>query len=127
MPEALYADATDLLTRWAPTSPASAVARDRTLDLLAAGPVATTRAYRPGHLTASALVLDATGTRLLLCLHGKFRQWMQLGGHCEPGDRTLAAAAVREATETVAVLLSLVESVSESVSVPAAHIPVSGT
>jgi 8-oxo-dGTP pyrophosphatase MutT (NUDIX family) len=24
---------------------------------------------------------------------------MQVGGHCEPGDRSLAAAAVREATE----------------------------
>jgi hypothetical protein len=73
VPEALYADATDLLTRWEPTSAASAQARERTLELLAAGPVAMTRGYRPGHVTASALVLDATGSRLLLCLHGKFR------------------------------------------------------
>ena len=25
--------------------------------------------------------------------------WLQMGGHCEPGDATLAAAALREATE----------------------------
>ncbi|MEO5877885.1 MAG: NUDIX domain-containing protein, partial [Streptosporangiaceae bacterium] len=25
--------------------------------------------------------------------------WLQLGGHCEPGDTTLFAAALREATE----------------------------
>ena len=95
----LHADATALLIGWAPTSPAAATARDRTLRLLAAGPVAMTRSHRPGHVTASALVLDATGERVLLCLHGKFRKWVQLGGHCEAGDPTLAGAALREATE----------------------------
>ncbi|MGC1213724.1 MAG: NUDIX hydrolase [Micromonospora sp.] len=95
----MYADTTTVLTGWAPTSPAAAAARDRTLRLLAAGPVAMSRSHRAGHVTASALVLDATGERVLLCLHGKFRKWVQLGGHCEPGDPTLAAAALREATE----------------------------
>jgi 8-oxo-dGTP pyrophosphatase MutT (NUDIX family) len=95
----LHADATALLTGWTPTGPAAASARDRTLDLLAAGPVAMSRAHRAGHVTASALVLDAAGERVLLCLHGKFRRWVQLGGHCETGDRTLAGAALREATE----------------------------
>lgn len=95
----LHADATAVLTGWTPTGPAAAQARDRTLALLADGPVAMTRAHRPGHVTASVLIADATGERLLLCLHGKFRQWVQLGGHCEPTDRTLAGAALREATE----------------------------
>lgn len=96
---ALHADATALLADWAPTSRTAADARDRTLGLLAAGAVAVTRAHRPGHVTASALVLDATGGRVLLCLHGKFHKWVQLGGHCEPADLTLAGAALREATE----------------------------
>ncbi|MGC5330748.1 NUDIX hydrolase [Micromonospora sp. DT62] len=96
---ALHADAVATLRRWEPTGPAAAEARDRTVALLAAGPVAMSRAHRPGHVTASALVLDATGSRVLLCLHGKFRRWVQLGGHCEPADRTLAAAALREAGE----------------------------
>jgi 8-oxo-dGTP pyrophosphatase MutT (NUDIX family) len=53
----------------------------------------------PGHLTASALVLDATGERTLLTLHRRFHRWIQLGGHCEPEDANLRAAALREATE----------------------------
>ncbi|MEV4712464.1 NUDIX domain-containing protein [Micromonospora sp. NPDC049374] len=96
---ALHADAVAVLSGWTPTSPDAAVARDRTLGLLDAGPIAMSREHRAGHVTASALVFDATGTQVLLCLHGKFHKWVQLGGHCEPGDRTLAGAALREATE----------------------------
>ncbi|MEU8327374.1 NUDIX hydrolase [Micromonospora sp. NPDC048839] len=96
---ALHADATALLEGWQPTSPGAATARDRTLTLLDAGPIAMSRPHRPGHVTASALVLDATGSRVLLCLHVKFGRWVQLGGHCEPIDQTLVAAALREATE----------------------------
>ena len=36
---------------------------------------------------------------MLLTLHAKAGQWFQLGGHCEPGDATLAGAATREAAE----------------------------
>lgn len=96
---ALHADATALLEGWQPTSPDAASARDRTLALLAAGPVAMSRQHRPGHVTASALVLDSTGSRVLLCLHVKFGRWVQLGGHCEPTDQTVVGAALREATE----------------------------
>jgi 8-oxo-dGTP pyrophosphatase MutT (NUDIX family) len=60
--------------------------------------VALTRAHRPGHVTASTLVVWPDG-RVLLCLHGRMRLWMQLGGHVEANDPTLAAAALREATE----------------------------
>ena len=98
-PYELYADAVAVVTRWSPPDRVAGAARDRTLDLLLAGPAAVTRAHRPGHLTASALVVDADATRVLLCLHGRFRRWVQLGGHCEPGDLDLAAAALREATE----------------------------
>ena len=53
----------------------------------------------PGHLTASALVLDHDGRHALLTLHPRFGRWLQLGGHCEPEDESLMAAALREATE----------------------------
>ncbi|MFG2051190.1 NUDIX hydrolase [Micromonospora sp. NPDC048935] len=99
----LHSDAVALLEGWQPTSPAAATARDRTLALLDAGPIAMSRQHRPGHITASTLVLDATGTRVLLCLHVKFGRWVQLGGHCEPVDQTLVAAALREATEESAI------------------------
>ncbi len=94
----LYEDALKVLTTWAATSDEADEARRRTLAVLAAGPVAMTRAHRAGHVTASTLVV-AEDRRILLCLHGRLGAWMQLGGHCEAGDTTLAGAALREATE----------------------------
>jgi 8-oxo-dGTP pyrophosphatase MutT (NUDIX family) len=94
----LFADAVTTLSGWTATSEEAEVARKRTLELLGDGPVAMTRAHRPGHVTASTMIVGADG-RLLLCLHGRMNMWMQLGGHCEPGDPALAAAALREATE----------------------------
>jgi 8-oxo-dGTP pyrophosphatase MutT (NUDIX family) len=96
--EALFGDAVGVLTGWAATSEDADIARKRTLELLGAGPVALTRAHRAGHVTASTMIVGPDG-RLLLCLHGRLNLWMQLGGHCEPGDETLATAALREATE----------------------------
>jgi 8-oxo-dGTP pyrophosphatase MutT (NUDIX family) len=94
----LHADAVRVLSAWQATTEEGDLARKRALELLTDGPVTMTRAHRAGHITASALVVDGDG-RLLLCLHGRLGKWMQLGGHCEPGDATLAAAALREATE----------------------------
>jgi 8-oxo-dGTP pyrophosphatase MutT (NUDIX family) len=36
---------------------------------------------------------------VLLTLHARIGRWLQTGGHLEPGDTTLAAAALREARE----------------------------
>ena len=95
----LHADAVRVLDAWwAPTSEQAAL-RDRYLEHLAAHPDGVFRDCRPDHLTASTLVLSHDRSRVLLTLHAKARQWFQLGGHCEPGDPTLAAAALREATE----------------------------
>lgn len=54
---------------------------------------------RAGHITGSALVIDPARGRVLLTLHKKLGMWLQMGGHCEPGDTTLAGAALREAVE----------------------------
>lgn len=56
------------------------------------------RSCLAGHLTASALVLDAGGERALLTHHRKLGRWLQLGGHCD-GDACLAGVAWREASE----------------------------
>ncbi|MER7974343.1 NUDIX hydrolase [Streptomyces sp. NPDC096080] len=69
------------------------------LDHLAAHADGLWKACGAGHLTASALVIDPARGRVLLTLHRKLRMWLQMGGHCEPGDRSLADAALREATE----------------------------
>lgn len=73
--------------------------RDRFVAQLESHPDAVRRDGPPHHLTASVLVLSHDHTRVLLTLHRKARQWFQLGGHLEPGDTTLAGAALREATE----------------------------
>ncbi|MFJ3581117.1 NUDIX hydrolase [Streptomyces sp. NPDC090127] len=69
------------------------------LDHLAAHEDGMWKACEAGHLTASALVVDPERGRVLLTLHKKLGMWLQMGGHCEPGDTTLAEAALREATE----------------------------
>lgn len=69
------------------------------LDHLSEHPDGMWKACTAGHVTASALVIDPVGGRVLLTLHRKLQMWLQMGGHCEPGDPTLAAAALREATE----------------------------
>jgi 8-oxo-dGTP pyrophosphatase MutT (NUDIX family) len=51
-----------------------------------------------GHVTASAWLLNADGTRVLLTHHRKLDKWLQLGGHCD-GDSNTLRAALREAQE----------------------------
>jgi 8-oxo-dGTP pyrophosphatase MutT (NUDIX family) len=73
--------------------------RQAYLDHLAAHPDGMWKACEEGHITASALVVDPERGRALLTLHKKLGMWLQMGGHCEPADTSLEAAALREATE----------------------------
>lgn len=95
----LHADARAVLAGWAAPDAAQEKLRRGYLAHLDCHPDAMWRSCLPGHLTASAAVLDAAGRRTLLTLHRKIGLWLQLGGHCEPDDPSLAAAALREATE----------------------------
>ena len=95
----LHADALALLEGWRAPHDGQELLRQRYVEHLRAQPGGMTRACRPDHLTASTLVLNAEGDAVLLTLHAKAQEWFQLGGHCEPGDQTLAGAALREATE----------------------------
>ncbi len=95
----LHADALAALTSWPAPTPAQEDLRRRYVDHLAAHPDGLSRDCRPDHVTASTLVLGDDGAEVLLTLHAKARRWFQFGGHCEPGDRTLAGAALREAVE----------------------------
>ena len=56
-----------------------------------------------GHLTASAFVVDAAAETLLLIHHRGLDRWPQPGGHIEPGDGSLMAAALREVHEEVGI------------------------
>jgi 8-oxo-dGTP pyrophosphatase MutT (NUDIX family) len=95
----LHADARATLHSWLPPDRSQAALREAFLGLLAACPDATARSCVPGHVTASAIVLSSDRRHVLLTLHRRVGRWVQVGGHCEPGDGTVAAAALREATE----------------------------
>lgn len=95
----LRADARRVLRSWrAPDAEQEALRRDY-LAHVDRYPHALSRSCLPGHLTASAAVVDPAGRRTVLTLHRKVRRWLQLGGHCEADDQSLADAALREATE----------------------------
>ncbi len=97
--ESLHASAVEMLTHWQTADPGQDTLRYAVLSFLAARPDACLRACVPGHITASALVVDHTGTQTLLTLHPRFGRWLQLGGHCEETDSDIRSAALREATE----------------------------
>jgi 8-oxo-dGTP pyrophosphatase MutT (NUDIX family) len=105
----MHADAQRVLKEWAAPDDEQETLRGFYLDHLGQHPDGMWKACSAGHITASALVIDPVGTssadprgvggRVLLTLHRKMRMWLQMGGHCEPEDASLAAAALREATE----------------------------
>ncbi len=51
------------------------------------------------HFTASAFVVDESCEHVCLVTHAKLGRLLQPGGHVEPSDATLEAAALREAQE----------------------------
>lgn len=95
----LRADADRVLRAWRPRAADQQGLREEYLAFLTEHPAAMARTNRIGHLTASALVVDHRRARVLLTLHPKVGRWIQLGGHCEAGDGSLAAAAIREVVE----------------------------
>jgi 8-oxo-dGTP pyrophosphatase MutT (NUDIX family) len=58
------------------------------------------------HFTASALVIDDACTRVCLVAHAKLERLLQPGGHVEPTDLSLEAAALREAREETSLELA---------------------
>jgi 8-oxo-dGTP pyrophosphatase MutT (NUDIX family) len=56
------------------------------------------RALAPGHITASAWIVDPERTHAVLLHHRKLDRWLQLGGHVD-GDPDVRRSALREARE----------------------------
>ena len=65
-------------------------------------PDAFFRTCRPGHFTASALILNPEKTKTLLVEHRKLGIWVQPGGHAD-GDESLENVARREVEEETGV------------------------
>lgn len=56
------------------------------------------RALEPGHVTASAWILDPSRSQTVLLHHRKLERWLQPGGHVD-GDPDVRRSALREARE----------------------------
>ncbi len=86
------------ITDFVPGEFAQERARRHMLAFLSTHPDALHRTCLAGHLTGSALVVNARGDKALFMLHTKLRRWLQPGGHAD-GDPDLAAVALKEASE----------------------------
>jgi 8-oxo-dGTP pyrophosphatase MutT (NUDIX family) len=59
--------------------------------------------FTPGHITSSGLVLAPDARRILIVHHRHLGRWLLPGGHVEPFDATIDAAAAREVLEETGV------------------------
>jgi 8-oxo-dGTP pyrophosphatase MutT (NUDIX family) len=92
---------TDLLARYAPRNEEEQGHLARMGALLEQAHPFSRHHATPGHFTASAFVLSPAGDALYLIHHKKLGRWLQPGGHIEPDDSDLLAAARREVLEEV--------------------------
>ncbi|MEV0275353.1 NUDIX hydrolase [Streptomyces sp. NPDC050610] len=95
----LHENAARVLDQWPAPDSGQQELRLAYLEHLATQPAGMWKVCPGAHLTASALVIDPAGERVLLTLHRKLKMWLQMGGHCERQDATLEDAALREARE----------------------------
>ncbi|SDO62208.1 8-oxo-dGTP pyrophosphatase MutT, NUDIX family [Pedococcus dokdonensis] len=96
---ALRADAMTRLEGWDAPDAQQESWRKELLEHCRDHPGAMWKQGPPQHLTTGAIVLDESLGRVLLTLHAKAGMWLQFGGHFEPQDPTVLAAATREARE----------------------------
>ena len=88
----------ELLRRYVAAWPAEAATAKRFVAFARAHDDCLLRSCAPGHVTASAWIVDHDGGRALLTHHRKLGRWLQLGGHVD-GEPHVERGAVREAEE----------------------------
>lgn len=99
MSAAVHTDALHRLSSWTAPDAGQESLRRGFVEHLRQHADGTERSCLPDHVTASALVMSADFTQVVLTLHAKVGCWLQFGGHIERGDETLAGAGLREAVE----------------------------
>ena len=87
-----------ILATYAAEHPAECATVERFLAFVRSQPACFARQLEPGHVTASAWLVDRTEARVLLTHHRQLDRWIQLGGHAD-GDPDVAAVSLREAAE----------------------------
>lgn len=56
---------------------------NRVIDLISEHDNPFARDPIPGHITASAVIINTDASALLMTHHAKLDRWLQLGGHCD--------------------------------------------
>jgi 8-oxo-dGTP pyrophosphatase MutT (NUDIX family) len=95
-------DISDTLSRYLASHPGEHDSLAPLLSSLAAGTEVTTRSATPGHVTCGAAVINTAG-KILMIHHNALDRWLLPGGHLDPADPGLLAAALRELAEETAV------------------------
>jgi 8-oxo-dGTP pyrophosphatase MutT (NUDIX family) len=101
-------DLADTIEAIRPYDERRAAVKELALFLAQAVPDIAERSTLPVHATASVLIADPAGERVLLVWHPKFDRWLQPGGHCD-GESDVRAVALREAREETGLGLELGE------------------
>ncbi len=92
-----------LLDAFTPTDAPEAKHHARMRELLTSPDCFSRSHFVPGHFTASSFVLSPDRGSLLLIMHAKLHRWLQPGGHVDPEDTNILAAARREVLEEVGI------------------------
>jgi 8-oxo-dGTP pyrophosphatase MutT (NUDIX family) len=87
----------DVLGAYRPVDAAEIADVHRLLDALGGGELFARHSSL--HVTGSALVVHPASQRVLLRWHTKMGQWMQVGGHFDPGETDPLQVALREGFE----------------------------
>lgn len=98
------AELKDLIVQWKdPADGEGMKSRDLILTLLdhTAEPFSRNQ-FAPGHITATGMVLHPAKDAVLTVHHKRLDRWLLPGGHVEPGDGDIFAAAAREVLEETA-------------------------
>lgn len=91
-------DLLDKLARFRTTERHEQASREQMIAFVRRHPDCFERSLAIGHVTGSAWILSADGSRALLSHHRKLNKWLQLGGHAD-GDADVLRVALREAQE----------------------------
>jgi 8-oxo-dGTP pyrophosphatase MutT (NUDIX family) len=104
--EAQRAALASVLQSYVPADAREAEHHKRMLQLVQSAPDPFARtSFDPGHFTASAFIVSPRDASILLVFHGKLKKWLQPGGHVDPSDADIFAAARRESREETGVAL----------------------
>lgn len=91
------------LQNYTPTSLQEEADRDMMLDYIRAFPdTILTRDNGFAHVTASSMILNAAGDKVLMIYHNIYRSWSWTGGHSD-GEEEPLSTALREAREETGV------------------------